>query len=470
MYFNRWKHLLSFLFLFSFSAQAAPNSFQELNGVMWFYNSRHSYKFAQIEADLDRLHASGIRIIGIYSPYHGDKWYGCGAVDFYSTAPQSGTMSDWLSLVSAAHKHGMKVVSYFANIYIDKNSTFFKKAIQQYKTGDRSSREVSAFHWTTDPKKPLPTPAMTTPNSELNRWVKIPEINAYYWQLWGEAGFDFNLPGAKAEVERFTKFWLDTGLDGFMWDATFVDPRFKPLLVDLPLTYTSNDKWITFESTAGEEAASYAKFGITSWFNHEDDDGANNYSLIANGKATADELEKALQVNDFARSQGRMTHAWSLWGESKNRGNTYPSEELMRVQEAALLAGAGITYGSPAYEQYMAWPEALRSKWSKVLATVNANKALLPAASRERVRVLGGNKKLFAMKRESEDRKQTVLLVYNFSNRSASVKLDLRRTGITPGTPADLYSGESAPAITGDTYELSLPAYGFRFLQVSQEE
>jgi len=37
------------------------------------------------------------------------------------------------------------------------------------------------------------------------------------------------------------KFWLDTGLDGFMWDAGLMDPKIQTYQVDLPKTYTAND-------------------------------------------------------------------------------------------------------------------------------------------------------------------------------------------------------------------------------------
>ncbi len=93
---------------------------------------------------------------------------------------------------------------------------------------------------------------------------------AYYWKLWFP-GFDWSLPSSVAEVTRIEKFWLDTGIDGFMWDVGTSNPLFKPSAVDLPKSYTSNDKWLTFERANSSNAAVYKDFGLTSWFNYKDD-------------------------------------------------------------------------------------------------------------------------------------------------------------------------------------------------------
>jgi hypothetical protein len=102
-----------------------------------------------------------------------------------------------------------------------------------------------------------------------------------------------------------------------------------------------------------------------------------------------------------------------------------------------------------------------------VLQAVNANKALLPSASRTRVPA-GSDPDVYAMQRTSTDGKQTALLIYNFHNSPANVTLDLTGTGIgTHQVPRDLYKGGVGPVIDGMSYTVSLPAYGFTMLQVS---
>jgi hypothetical protein len=378
-------------------ADADTTSFHDLNGFLWMYNIANEIRFPDVIKDLDDLHDRGFRILGFYAPYEADpeKWLGSIAVEPYSTPTVSGTLEEWQALIDGAHARGMKVVAYFQNLVVDARSTLFTTAEEQYSEGDTTSPEVSAFVWAESMTETLPTP--TTGPSE---WRLSETAGAYYWSVWGEAGMDVTTSGGLAEVERFERFWLDTGLDGFMWDAGFVDTAFSYVMAELPATYTTNEKWLTFESTNFEEADSYAEFGLTSWFNLENDDTENNYSYVARGGDSADDLEEGLAPADYARSLDRLTHAWSLWEDEDYEG--YPDEDAMRVQEAALLAGAGILYGIPDRASYETWPSA----------------------------------RVYAMRRTSRDGTQTALLVYNFDPTPATVTMDLTDTGlIVPQTP-----------------------------------
>jgi len=456
-------------------ATGPDNSFQNLNGFMWFYNTYFHYKFTDITKNLDNLKRDGIRVLGFFSPYDGDQntCDGCDPLNFYKVSPQNGTLQDWDNLIASAHRKGMKVVAYFVNIYMDANSSYFKTAEEQYAAGDRTSREVSSFDWTTNPQAPLPT-LVSGPPSESS-WTYSSIAHAYYWKLWFGPGFDFDLPGNTAEVARIEKFWLNTGLDGLMWDVGKLDSRLQPYAVDLPKSYTKNDKWLTFEITNSANASAYQQFGLTSWFNYKDDFNItiNDYTRIVDGTIDANGLEAALSNTDFARQAGDTTFAWSISGDDAATNlipHTYPtytSDDVMRVQEAALLAGAGILYGSAMYDQYIRWSPTLRANWDQVLQTVNDNKALLPSASRTRVPD-GSDPKTYAMRRTSTDGTQTALLIYNFNSTPENVTVDLTGTGVdTNQVPKDLYNGGRGPAITGTSYTVSLPAYGFKMLQVS---
>ncbi|HEV7759352.1 MAG TPA: alpha-amylase family glycosyl hydrolase [Acidimicrobiales bacterium] len=440
----------------------SAGSFLDLNGWMWFYTTADEISFAEITSMLGDLHDRGIRVVGVYAPYDGDtdKWLGAMARDFYDVAPQSGTVADFTALVDAAHGLGMKVVAYFGDVTVDRESEFFRTAEEQYAAGDRTSREVSAVHWADDDDGPLPTPA-TGPNE----WKRSTVAGAYYWSLWGEVGFDLDLPGARAEVVRAERFWLDTGLDGFMWDAGLADPELEQVMVDLPATYTPNDKWLTFEATASEDADAYADFGLTSWFNLEDNDEDNDYSLVATGRSSPDDLEEGLAGAEEAHAAGKLTHAWSPFED-----DAY-ADPRMRVQEAAVLAGGGIAYGAPTYTGYLAWPADVRADWDRVLVTVNANAALLPSATRTRVpaEIAGpSGSRAYALQATAKDGTQMALLVYNLTDEPATVTVDLAGTGIAlDQTPVDLYRDRPAAPITAATYSLDLPPYGFALLDVT---
>jgi hypothetical protein len=282
-------------------------------------------------------------------------------------------------------------------------------------------------------------------------------------------------------VVRIEEFWLDTGLDGFIWDVGLMNPGLQKYQIDLPKSYTPNDKWLTLEmagavpteSPLSADAKTYLEYGLTSWYNYQDDYAVNDYTRIVTGAIDADGLETALGNADFARENGCTTRAWSIWGDDRKTNliphsyPAYPDDDVMRVQEAALLAGAGIHYGAGMYDQYVRWSTTLRANWHQVLRTVNANKALLPSASRTRVPA-GSGQNVYAMRRTSADSSQTVLLIYNFSNTAANVTVDLTGTGITANqVPTDLYHEGNGPAINETSYSVSLPGYGFKMLQVS---
>jgi hypothetical protein len=260
-----------------------------------------------------------------------------------------------------------------------------------------------------------------------------------------------------------------------------MDPALQKYQIDLPKSYTPNDKWLTLEMAGAvptanplsADAKTYLKYGLTSWYNYQDNYAVNDYTRIVTGAITADGLEAALSNADFARENGCTTRAWSIWGDGRKANlipHTYPTysdDDVMRVQEGALLAGAGIHYGAGMYDQYIRWSPTLRANWHSVLQTVNNNKALLPSASRARVPA-GSDPKVYAMRRSSTDGTQTALLIYNFNSTAANVTVDLAGTGIrTNQVPKDLYNGGGGPAIEGTSYTVSLPAYGFKMLQVS---
>jgi hypothetical protein len=439
-------------------------AFRDINGVMWIYTTANDVRFADIEADLDTWKARGMRTLGIYSPYHGEKdqWLGAAARDFYAVPPQSGTLDDFRSLVASAHAKDMKVVAFMGFHSIDERSTFFTTAEMQYQSGDRTSHEVASFIWTDDPQTRTPAPVPDGPSE----WKRSEVAGAYYWALWDNAGLDVNHREAAIEIERAITFWMDTGLDGVMLDSGIVHRDFEHLWVEVPQRQ-DRDLWITFESTSSEDEVELDGFGLTSWFAFEDNDYANTYSLVVfpEGGETAidaDELEDLLAPVDYARERGKLTHAWSLLERQL-------PEPRMRVQEAAFLAGAGVMYGAPAVDgSYSDWPADVRTDWERVLVTVNDNRALVPSASRVRVPA-GPSQLAYAMQRTAEDGSQTALLVYNFDAQAQMITLDLVGSGIDTGrTPIDLYGGFEPPPIDGESYTLELPGYGFALLEVTQ--
>lgn len=464
------------------NALSQTNSFLNCNGVMWYYNTFNGNKFSDIQNDLSELQNNGLNILGFYCVFHGDKYmfHGCDPLDWFNVSPQCGTLQDFKDLTAAAHKRGMKVISYFTNIYIDNKSSLFKKAEIQYKAGNLTAKECAAFRWQNDSTGAYPSPDFGF--NKWDSWAKSATAGAYYWSIWSGYGLDkanahpaavdFNSPAGVNMAETIGKFWIDAGLDGFAYDCgQLMDAKLQSAFITTPKTYTPGDKWICSESSEGSKAQSYYDFGYTCWFNYKDNDKVNDYGRVISGEINADGLETALANSDWAHSKNCWTYAWSIWTDPPMNGSRiypkYKNDEVMRIQEAALLAGAGITYGCGVYDQYLTWPQTLKTNWGKVLKTVSANPSLFPSASRTRVST--GDLSTYAMKRTSRDGAQTALLIYNFNDSPKEVSVNLSGSGInTNQTPKDLCSGGKGPAITTATYTVYLPAYGFMILGVSK--
>lgn len=447
-------------------SMAQNSSYLNMNGVMWFYNIDYGTPFTTITSNLAALQNNGINIIGIYSPYNGNPdWYlGAVAVDFYDVYGPCGTLADWDNMIDSAHARGMKVIAWFADYIIDSSSAYFDTAKVQYKAGNTTAPECASFAWSETGTDNFPSVNLS---QGVQSWVYSPEAEAYYWLCW-DAGphLNFNGPEGINFASNASKFWLDHGLDGFMYDVGHVmHQELKPVWITLPQTYVSRDMWLSPEYSDASTIQNDYNYGYNCWFNYADDDAANDYSRIITGAINADGLETALQNSNWAHASNSWTYAFTLW--------TPPSyTEANYVQEAALLAGAGITYGCNSYEEFYAgWSSTQKANWGKVLKAVNDNAALLPSASRTRLPITSSNnQQAYAMKRVSADGLQTALLIYNFQNSTQSVTVNLTGSGIlAPQTPLDLYNGGNyATSISSDTsYTVSLPAYGFALLSVS---
>ncbi|MDD3796350.1 MAG: alpha-amylase family glycosyl hydrolase [Lachnospiraceae bacterium] len=457
--------------------EVKQNSFLNTNGVMWFYNTYFDLKYSDITDSLDELKENGINVIGFFCPYDGDKslYDGCDPMDWYDVPEQCGTMDDFRTMVAAAHDKNMKVICYFVNIYIDKNSEYFKTAEKQYAAGEYDAQECSSFCWTTNPNTPLPEKGKSvfgTVGMEGFRthWEYSEVAGAYYCNVWRGGGLDFDLPGAHAISYDIEKFWLDAGLDGFMFDVAKTLPEMHDLWIRLPQEYTANDKWLATEKGDSTQADENLSYGYNCWFNYGDDDLANDYTRVINGEIDADGLEEAFGNSDYAHSRNAWTFAWSPWGDEEEENlipHSYPvyeNDELMRVQEAALLAGGGITYGCGIYDEYLTWSDTLKENWGRVLKTVSDNSALLPSASRKRLETQS-EQTSFAMERVSVDGSQKALLIYNLSGEEQTVAVNLNGSEFETGAAlTDLYQEGNSVEVTPGTYEVSIPAYGFMML------
>jgi hypothetical protein len=69
------------------------------------------------------------------------------------------------------------------------------------------------------------------------------------------------------------------------------------------------------------------------------------------------------------------------------------------------------------------------------------------------------------------DGMQHILAVFNFQDSEQSITVDLSDTGITSKQiPVDLVDSKDTAEITGESYSILLPPYGFVFFSVDVGE
>lgn len=181
-----------------------------------------------ITAMLDDIVEWGFDAIWMGVPYHGGmQYYGLDPIDFYAVDPALGTMDDLKELIAESHARGMAVISALNLGYAALQFPAFLKACDDVKAGVDSD-ESRWFIWSDDNFAELDRSHVPYFMSDImGHWEYSERAGKYYWVKWsGEYGdaqmaqFDFAEPSWQEECRRIVRFWMETGLDGAVIDAT----------------------------------------------------------------------------------------------------------------------------------------------------------------------------------------------------------------------------------------------------------
>ncbi|MGE0788163.1 MAG: alpha-amylase family glycosyl hydrolase [Sandaracinaceae bacterium] len=436
--------------------------FRHANFVEWHFTTVSGETFNDIRADLDAIEDRGVGALLIYAPYYGnpDGYYGAEPLDVYATNPTSGTMEEFRALVDEAHARDIAVMMWMVFHSASPRSAVWQDAVQAVREG-RDTPEARSFLW-------VDTMADTYDLGVLEGgWAHSEEAGKYYATVWGYPAWNFNHAEAQDACEAISRFWLDTGIDGFMYDAPpsevgHSDADRRRLLGDLVVEagasyrFAEGVEWYDGQRYVDDFNVNFTHFG-------EDDDTHSIIDDIVAGTYEAADLEELLTlIRDYnvARDGGAMR----LWVYNENID--------AHLFTGAVLAGLGVTVdmfhsAQPGDENtWVGFDPARQARMSQLMRAIRTHPAEEPGGGRRRLST-GADPQHYAALRTSVDGTQLGLNVYNFKTEPSTITVDLTDSGLAlTQTPTDIVTGADAPAITGAQYTVELPAYGFLLLDV----
>jgi len=172
--------------------------------------------FVGLTSRLDYLEALGANCLWIQpmypSPFRDD---GYDISDYTNVHPSYGTLDEFRTFLSEAHRRGLRVVIELVLNHTSDQHPWFLEA--------RSSRDNPRRDWYvwSDTDERYRGVRIIFLDTEHSNWAWDPVSKAYYWHRFFSHQPDLNYdnPAVREEIWRVMTFWLDLGVDGFRVDA-----------------------------------------------------------------------------------------------------------------------------------------------------------------------------------------------------------------------------------------------------------
>lgn len=163
---------------------------------------------------LDYLQDLGINCIW-FSPLYKSpqKDYGYDISDYYSIAPEYGTMDDFKKLIAECKKRNIRIIMDLVINHTSDQHEWFLKSFE----GDKKYHDY--YFWRKGKGKRPPNNWMSSFPGDA--WKYRKETGEYYLHLFAVEQPDLNHdnPEVREEVKKIMNFYLDLGVDGFREDV-----------------------------------------------------------------------------------------------------------------------------------------------------------------------------------------------------------------------------------------------------------
>jgi maltose alpha-D-glucosyltransferase/alpha-amylase len=135
--------------------------------------------------------------------------------DFYKVLPDFGTVDDFVDLLDAAHKRGIRVITDLVMNHTSDSHQWFQESRR-----DPTGPYGDYYVWS-DSDKEYADARVIFVDTEESNWTFDPVRRQFYWHRFFSHQPDLNYanPEVQREMIDVLRFWLDLGIDGFRLDA-----------------------------------------------------------------------------------------------------------------------------------------------------------------------------------------------------------------------------------------------------------
>jgi maltose alpha-D-glucosyltransferase / alpha-amylase len=165
---------------------------------------------------LDYLHWLGVDCIWLLPIYESPlRDGGYDIADYLKVLPEFGDLGDFVELIDAAHKRGMRIIADLVMNHTSDQHPWFQ-ASRSDPTGP-----FGDFYVWSDSEDRYTDARIIFVDTESSNWSWDPVRQKYYWHRFfsHQPDLNFENPAVQDAMVEVLKFWLDLGIDGFRLDA-----------------------------------------------------------------------------------------------------------------------------------------------------------------------------------------------------------------------------------------------------------
>ena len=135
--------------------------------------------------------------------------------DFYKVLPEFGTVEDFVALLDAAHRRGIRVITDLVMNHTSDSHAWFQESRR-----DPDGPYGDYYVWS-DTSEQYADARIIFVDTEESNWTFDPVRRQFYWHRFFSHQPDLNYdnPAVQEAMLDVLRFWLDLGIDGFRLDA-----------------------------------------------------------------------------------------------------------------------------------------------------------------------------------------------------------------------------------------------------------